>query len=180
MESSTSQPSVAIWRSWLKAVSRDIAMLNADRRYWRDVVEIVRANRSIPNATFIMNWMARMYVSHASSGIRRQLEQSKRVVTMRVLLSSISRHPGLLTRDAFVKASCAHPGDAVEVRSATLAFNKYAAPGAHHIDPAFVVNDIDVLVATGDRVTAYANESIAHFSKAHTGTPDKLGPHVQG
>ena len=158
----------AAWLEWLKAIEQDIYGLHADRLYWRETVRIVKSNPHIPEPGYVMDWITRMYVSHIGSGIRRQMEESPRVVSLRRLLASMRSHPSLLTRKAFVKAWCAgDENDDFEARCATSAFDDYAAKGTDHVDRRLIEGDISLLAETGATVKDFVDERVAHYDKAH-------------
>jgi hypothetical protein len=159
---------VATWRSWLAAVEQDIYAMHADRLHWRETVRIVKANPSIPEPGYVMDWITRMYISHVASGIRRQMEEAPHVVSLRKLLSSIYRNPGLLTREQFLDAWGAGREE-FEIRSANATFDRmFAAAGRRHIEPGKVKDDLAVLMTAGAKVKRFVDERVAHLHRAHT------------
>jgi hypothetical protein len=158
--------SVSTWLQWLEAIEKDIWALDADRAIWREMVRIVRANPQIPRPDTVMDWITRMFVVGAASGVRRQVDRGPDVVTLRKLLESIAAHPNLVTRSAFCSL-WGDQDDKTERMLANMYFNDFASPGADHVDPVIVNRDISDLLAACERVQRFAHQQVAHLDLAH-------------
>jgi len=52
---------LAKWRDWLRQIEQETFQLHLNRRLWRELVDIVRTNDTIPEPGHIMGWFASLY-----------------------------------------------------------------------------------------------------------------------
>jgi len=156
----------AQWGTWVEAILADVRNVLFQRCIFWEVQKIIDANPRIQRSSAFYGWMGSVYVSSALMGVRRQLDLDQQSISLVRLLTEIIRFPQVLSRDRFVAL---YPSTHPELEEiAHREFDSLVSPGATHIDPSRVREDL-----TSFQFVAEDHERLATKRLAHL---DAIGP----
>jgi hypothetical protein len=159
VDMTTPPPRIDEWREWLKVINREIVVLHLNRRFFREIMQMIRGNRTLPKNSVVYDWIIRQYIVSATMGVRRQVDTSRKVVSMARLLEQIARHATSITRNWY-KAQYG------ELKAfADAAFDKFARPGASAVNPEVVRADLAELRSTTRNLLDWTNDYVAHLEE---------------
>ncbi len=159
------------WKQWLNTINRDIVGLAHQRRIFREIAEMFRANPTLQQSDgTVWEWLAENYATTAAVGVRRQADRSSRrpVISLERLLTEIAANPGVLTREWFVRQ---YVQDRPPIarrdfqRMGERGFNNFAGPTSKRISARRVLSDRQKLRTAAARVTHYVNKRLAHRAR---------------
>lgn len=70
-------PKMQKWRKWMKVIEKGIYGLVVDANIFWEVQGIIRENPRIQKPSAFYSYLGRTYLSHALSGLRRQIKPQK-------------------------------------------------------------------------------------------------------
>jgi hypothetical protein len=145
---------------WLDTIEADIVNLLHRRQIFREVQKIVVGNPRIQGPNVFYDWMASTYAASSVIGVRRQVDEDSRAISLLKLMREIRRSPEELTRERHldryreVNPEMEEAGD--------LEFDRFAGQGNPHIDPGGVQYDISELLKATEHLERYATKRVAH------------------
>lgn len=93
------------WDHWIEIIQRDIWELFYLHHMFWEVQEIIKNNKRLSKTqNYFFEWLGEVFVYSSAMFVRRQADRRKDVISFYKLLDEINRHPGLLTREHFMKA----------------------------------------------------------------------------
>jgi hypothetical protein len=125
---------------------------------FHEVQKMIADNPRIQINNSFYGYITSTYVSHAVIGLRRQVKIDRQSISLALLLQELINKPEVLTRKYFV-------GLYEESSVKTLAdkdFDRFASPGAAHIDPTKVKRDLQRLQDFTRKCEDFADMRIAH------------------
>ena len=148
------------WDGWLDDILADVRGLLVSQDIFWEVQKIIEANPCIHTPSLFYKWMAGIYGSSVTVGIRRQQDGDRDSVTLRRLLEEIQDNPQVLSRDRYVAL---YGEDARDFGHRD--FDRIAGQGRSHIDPEMVINDLVQLERETQKVKGYVDRRIAHMDR---------------
>jgi hypothetical protein len=159
------------WKTWLNQITDETHTLFVYRDYWRGLAEMTKANDDIPPST-IFDALGVWYGTTQATSIRRQLDDDRRSISFRNLLTDIAAHPEVLTRERHLRLWDGDPRDwARELgrKQGNANFDGFAGKGNDQIDPALTKDDLDRLLSIGEPVKKFVNKAVAHTDEKALG-----------
>jgi hypothetical protein len=149
-----------LWRRWLDAIETEIFEIAHRRRLYRETREMVEKNpkANVPSAWF--TWFQRMYVNDQVTAVRRQVDWDRRSISLVQLIQDIAANPDVITRRRFIR-----PYDTAMKNHAHRDFEKFAKPGAKHIDARLIQADARALIDAHERLRRFVNTYVAHRNR---------------
>ena len=184
-------PKLKKWRKWMKAIEKEIYGLVVDANMFWEVQDIIRENPRIQKPSAFYRYLGRTYLSHALSGLRRQIKPQKDSISFVGLLEDIAKNPEELSR-SYYRSLCAYP-DGPEMSQIEMEgreeleevgitgnsqlkdliqmddFAPYADASGEHVCPQMVKDDLNALKSAVEKHEEFADKRIAHWDK---GEPD--------
>jgi hypothetical protein len=147
------------WERWLTRAYSEVVVLRDYEASWDDLVDVVEANRAIPQPNHVMDFIRELYGIAVAVGIRRQSDADRqgRVANLRHVISDIGKHPEVITRDSFVAG---YQEFMLDVGHET--FDEFAGPGGAHVDAAIIAADLAKLDAATEKVKTFVDKHLAH------------------
>jgi hypothetical protein len=168
-----------IFRSWMadfEAIVHDVYELFSTRRTFRDVADIFKENpRLAKTGGHLWDWMLLNYVANVLMRIRRLVDSQHGTVSLKQLMHAIIKQPTVITRARRYAIHGPIEQDFVrkmvdEGFTKTWVTNPDAAhPENDHVDPAIVQADLKALEDQLEKVTEFANRTVAHKTKVEPG-----------
>ena len=152
---------LAKWRNWLRQIERETFQLHLNRRFWRELVDIVRSNGAIPEPGHIMGWFASLYSTTQAIGIRRQAERSNQSLTFARLLKQVHDHPHVMTRSEYLRYY--DGADPFEQELANEEFDEFSGVGHDTLAAHLVQADLRQLDESTKPIMSYVDKRIAHL-----------------
>lgn len=131
-------PKLKKWLRWLEVIKGEVSELVIAKHTFHEVQQLIKDNPLLHQPSSFYDYLSRTYISHAVIGLRRQVKCDHRSISMARLFTEMIETPQTFTRTYYVGL---YEGSVVK-RFADLDFEKFAAPGASHIDASFVVSDL--------------------------------------
>ncbi len=154
------------WIGWLENKIRpEVLTIYWQRHVYRTVADIT-SNRQphLPDSHFF-DYLRDTYAITQAVAVRRQAEQSPRVISLGTLLAEVVGDSERLTRQRFV--SQYDPDD--QARGEEAFTDHFGGVVGEHLDPALVAADLDRLTAESERVVTYVDKNIAHLDRRPVG-----------
>jgi len=151
------------WEDWLEKIRRQISELFSDRFLYRQVTGMFEGNPELPTETVVRDWIDGMYVTSASIGVRRQLDQDPRVASLAHLLIDLTRHASTVRRSWYTAES--PPG---LVDGANRAFDDFAPNGQDSLAPEVVEADRKSLETAFAPLQPWVQSRVAHANARST------------
>lgn len=149
------------WLRWLEVIKGEVQDLVMAKRTFHEVQQLIKDNPALHQSNSFYDYLSRTYVSHVVIGLRRQIKCDNQSISMARMFEELIETPQALTRSYYVGL---YEGSVVE-NFADRDFNKFAAPGAPHIDPIFVAADLTRLRDASKRCKDFADKRVAHRDK---------------
>jgi hypothetical protein len=169
-----------VFRGWVtdfETITNDTYELFALRRTFRDVAEVFQKNVRLQQAGgHLWEWMLLNYVGNVLMRIRRLVDSQHGTVNFKQLMHAIEGRPTVITR---ARREAMHgPASSELVQkivsehfTKTWVRKQQGAAGAPQdaVDAAIVASDRDGLEAALERVTEFANRTVAHRTRIAPG-----------
>lgn len=149
------------WLRWLDIIKAEVQELVMAKHTFHEVQKLISSNPSLHQPSSFYDYLSRTYVSHVVIGLRRQIKCDGQSISMARFFEEIIENPEELTRRYYTDL---YKGSVVE-RFADKDFNKFAAPGAPHIDASLVAVDLKRLRTASKRCEDFADKRLAHRDK---------------
>ena len=168
-------------------------MLLRDANMFWEVQGIIRENPRIQKPSAFYSYLGRTYLSHALSGLRRQIKPQKDSISFVGLLEDIAKNPAELSRSYYHSLSANSDGpdiDQIEMEGKEELeevgvtntsqlkdliqrddFARYADANGEHVCPQMVTDDLKALKLAIEKHEEFADKRIAHWDK---GEPDVI------
>jgi len=148
------------WKRWLKQIQEDITNLSVHRHIYNEVAKIIKENPRLQVASSFYDWMRIAYIYEMSIRVRRLVDRDRRSVSFVRLMEEIEQCPGVISRRRFVQLY-----SQVLRYVADRDFERFAKPGASHVNPAAIHRDKRALIKAAGRLRLFVNRHIAHRSR---------------
>lgn len=168
-----------VFRSWMadfKAIVNDVYELFSTRRTFRDVAEIFKSNpRLRETGGHLWDWMLLNYVANVLMRIRRLVDSQRGTVSIKQLLHAIINEPTVITR---ARRYAIHgPIESEHLRKLVddgftkvwVTNSDTGHPETDHVDPEIVKADLKALEDQLEKVTQFANRTVAHKTRVAPG-----------
>ncbi len=178
------------WLKWMETIQSEIQKLLRDTNMFWEVQDIIRENPRIQKPSAFYRYLGRTYLSHALSGLRRQIKPQKDSISFVGLLEDIAKNPEELSR-SYYRSLCAYP-DGPEMSQIEMEgreeleevgitetsqqknlikddFARCADASGEHVCPKMVKDDLKRLKSAVEKHEEFADKRIAHWDK---GEPD--------
>ena len=157
-------PKLNKWLKWMETIQSEIQKLLRDTNMFWEVQDIIRENPRIQKPSAFYSYLGRTYLSHALSGLRRQIKPQKDSISFVGLLEDVAKNPEELSR-SYYRSLCAYP-DGPEISQIEMAgredleevgitgnsqlkdliqmddFARYADASGEHVCPQMVKDDM--------------------------------------
>lgn len=154
-------PKLEKWLRWFDVIKVEIQDLVVAKHTFNEVQGMIRANPKLHKHSSFYDHFARTYVSHVVIGLRRQIKRDGQSISMSRLFEEMIATPQAFPRKWFTDK---YKGSVVQ-DFADSDFDKFATPGAPHIDPKLVEVDLHRLQAATKRCEDFADKRVAHRDK---------------
>jgi hypothetical protein len=149
--------------------------------FWR-VMKVVNENKRLQESGgLLIKWLKHSYIEAGCVGLRRQLDQDKRSVSLRNVLKDLKREAKSITQDQFVGFIAFAPNSAfhnpTKYKIAQMDFTKLF--GTLHLDGSIVQSDVNLLLKEGDSIKELVNKEIAHLDRTGMRNPKPSGHHFE-
>ena len=167
-------PKLEKWLKWMETIQSEIQRLLQDTHIFWEVQDIIRENPRIQKPSAFYRYLGRTYLSHALSGLRRQIKPQKDSISFVGLLDDIAKNPEELSR-SYYRSLCANP-DGPDVSQIEIDdFALYADASGEHVCPQMVKDDLDALKSAVEKQEEFADKWIAHWDKDEPDVISKFG-----
>lgn len=158
------------WERWLDLLYQHIVELHHDRVIWKELVELVEANRDIPDPWFFLDWVGRLWATTTVVGIRRLDDKDKNSISLVRLIDDIGKHPEVLSRQHYRSMyEATYPGDEWMQRRADEEFDEYVGAGLDVIQTEMTARDLADVRSAAATIRRHVNKYVAH-------TDERAGP----
>ena len=165
-------PKLKKWRKWMTIIEKEIYGLVVDANMFWEVQDIIRENPRIQKPSAFYRYLGRTYLSHALSGLRRQIKPQKDSISLVGLLGEIATTPEELSRSYYRSLYATSEGpDMIQMDD----FAPYADASGKHVCPKMVRDDLRVLKSAVEKHEEFADKRIAHWDKAEPSIVPKFG-----
>lgn len=146
------------WLKWLDVIKAEIQELVVAKHTFHEVQKIISDNPELHESNSFYRYLANTYVSHAVSGVRRQVKCDDQSISLVRLMTEMVASPQTLSRDYYVAL---YKGSVVE-SYADKDFNGFADPNCKHIDPDRVSYDLKYLRDVSASCEDFADKRVSH------------------
>jgi len=160
-------PRLSKWLRWLDVIKSEIKDLVVSKHTFHEVQKMIAANPKIQVKNSFYRYITSTYVSHALIGVRRQVKTDPQSISLALLLQELIKTPEVLSRKYYVGL---YNGSTVE-DLADKDFNRFATPGAAHINSSQVEEDLQQLRDITLKCEDFADKRIAHRDKREPKAP---------
>ena len=170
-------PKLKKWLKWMEIIQSEIQTLLRDTSMFWEVQDIIRENPRIQKPSAFYSYLGRTYLSHALSGLRRQIKPQKDGISFVGLLDDIAKNPEELSFKYYCSIRWSESA-AQQLAKSGLArfglgpqevakseFEKYADASGKHVCPMMVKGDIDKLKKSAKACEDFADKRIVHWDK---------------
>lgn len=147
------------WLRWLDIIQKDAEDLLDKRHIFSRYIEIIKGNQNIQEPSDFHWWVRDNYVASIAMGIRRQVDIDKDVITLGKLLTEIQETPQVITKQ-WHRTLYKNLGSGW----ADKAFEDIAGSG-NFFDPAVAERDLKKLADLAEKISKFADRTIAHKSR---------------
>lgn len=149
------------WLRWLDVVKLQVQDLMLTKHTFHEVQRMIQQNPALQTSNSFYKYLTITYVSHVVMGLRRQIKCDPQSISFAQLLEELVATPEVLSRAYYKKL---YLGTVVE-DMADRDFDRFAQPGAAHIDPALVAKDLGQLRKVTAKCEEFADRRLAHHDK---------------
>jgi len=146
------------WLRWLDIIKNEVQDLVMTKRTFHEIQQLIKDNPALRQPNSFYEYLSRTYISHVVIGLRRQIKCDNQSISLARMFEELIESPQTFTRSYYVGL---YKGSNVE-NFAEKDFNKFATPGASHIDPSLVAVDLARLRDATKRCEDYADKRVAH------------------
>lgn len=154
-------PKLVNWLCWLKVIKGEVQELVIAKDTFQEVQKLIDDNPLLHQPSSFYYYLSNTYVSHVVIGLRRQLKCDNQSISMARLFVEMIETPQAFTRAYYANLY----KDSVVEDLADKDFDKFAAPGAPHINPSLVTADLARLRDASRRCEDFADKRVAHRDK---------------
>ena len=154
-------PRLSKWLRWLDIIKLEIQDLVVSKYTFHEIQKMILENAKLQVDNSFYRYVSSTYVSHALIGLRRQVKKDSQSISLALLLQELVDTPEVLSRTYYVAL---YEGSTIEDR-ADKDFDRFAVPGAAHIDPTLVERDLQRLRDVTTKCEKFADKRIAHRDK---------------
>lgn len=151
-------PRLEKWLRWLNIIKLQIRELVQAKYTFHEVQKMIAANPAIQKDNSFYRYLTNTYVSHVVIGLRRQLKLDSQSISLVRLMQELTESPETLSRAYFKGLYAGNTGEYL----ADGDFNKFAKPGAPHIDPDAIAADLVRLRTITANCEDFADKRVAH------------------
>ncbi len=151
-------PKLNKWLTWLKIIEGEVSGLIIGKYIFHEVQTMINNNPQLHKPSSFYDYLSTTYISHTIIGLRRQLKCNKESVSVARLFSELIESPKTFTRSYYVSLY----RESRMRKYADQDFERFASPGATHIDSAFIISDLAQLQEISCRCEDFADKRIAH------------------
>lgn len=158
---------IAEWKRVMERIRTEHIDLGWSHYVFRLLREVFNANAGLrESGGFLIEAIARMYVSHTLMVLRRDMDRQSGTENVRNLLYDMKSYAELMTRERFV--SVWNPDDEFVRKLANSRFEDWgvvrhdSGPDSDYIDPSSVQKDVDDLEIRVTKAREYAERVMAH------------------
>ena len=180
-------PKLKKWLKWMKVIEKEIYGLVVDANMFWEVQDIIRENPRIQKPSAFYSYLGRTYLSHALTGLRRQIKPQKDSISFVGLLADIANNPEELSFKYYCSIRWSE-SEAQQLTKSGLArfgldhqqvikseFEKYADASGEHVCPKMVEADLKRLKSAVEKHEEFADKRIAHWDKNEPDVIPKFG-----
>lgn len=159
------------WLRWMKIIRNELQPLIWEAKIFWEVQDIICNNPDIQMPSYFYHYLGHSYISHAVTGLRRQIKQQKDSISLCGLLEEIKQYPTELSLSYYrscrekSKDSVVDGLTSIGIDITKEEFLKYADPSAEHVCPKKVATDIDKLKEATKTCEEFADRRVAHRDK---------------
>ena len=147
------------WHGWIEGqIKAEVQNIHHHQAIYRRVAEIVNGREPKLPGSLYFDYLRDTYATSQAAAVRRQAEQSTRVVSLRRLLGEIAAEPERLTRQRFVGPWPPHDQE----RGHETFTERFAGDVGDHLDPQIVTADIERVEAGAKTVVDHVDQYVAH------------------
>lgn len=154
-------PRLEKWLRWLEVVKLQVQDLVMTRYTFHEMQLMIQQNPALQTSNSFYKYLTITYVSHAVMGLRRQIKCDSQSISFAQLLEELVATPEILSRTYYAEL---YAGSVVE-DMADRDFDRFAQPGALHIDPILVAKDLADLRQATIKCEDFADKRLAHHDK---------------
>jgi hypothetical protein len=152
-------------REWLRKIRADVQDLLLDVYVFWEVQEIIRNNPRLSAArSYFFHWLMAAHVEATVIGIRRQVKNDHKSISLRRFLEELVKFPEIVSRAHHVSL-CTNLNANLPARFHERTFDRCAGRGTAHILPAAVQAEIDRLKQLTARLEHLADRTHAHHDQ---------------
>ncbi len=151
------------WLKWMKVIHDEVQLLVWEAKMFWEVQDIIRANPRINKPNVFYRYLGRSYLSHALTGLRRQIKPQKDSISFAGLLEDIAENPAELSRCYF--ESLHLDSASRNIMKVVDDFKRYADPNNTYVSPQMVKIDLDELKKVVKACEDFADRRIAHHDR---------------
>jgi len=166
------------WAGWctrFDALKDEVLGLHHSRRVWRAVRAMIETNPGVQRSGIAEHWLTQCYSVAQLSGVRRQVDKRKDVVSLWRLLDQLARQPAMATRSWFIAELQSRPESARYVTRLAAEFDAFAGAGNPVTDRSVAEADRDRLWNVAQSAKHVVDQFVAHQTDA-TARPGYTGP----
>ena len=161
----------------MEIIEKEIYGLVVDANMFWEVQAIIRENPRLQKPSTFYRYLGRTYLSHALSGLRRQIKPQKDSISFVGLLDDIAKNPEELSFKYYcsVRWSESEAQQLTKLDSARSGFSyqkviksefeKHADASGEHVCPQMVKDDLNALKSAVEQHEEFADKRIAHWDK---------------
>ncbi len=154
-------PKLTKWLRWLEIIKNEVQDLVMAKHIFHEVQRMISDNPLLHQNNSFYDYLSRTYVSHVVIGVRRQIKCDDQCISMVHLFDEMIASPQAFPRTDY---TAQYKGSVVE-NFANKDFDRFATPGAPHIDPTLVAADLKRLQVASKRCEDFADKRVAHRDK---------------
>jgi hypothetical protein len=154
-------PRLEKWLRWLGVVKLQVQDLVMTKHTFHEVQRMIQQNVALQTSNSFYKHLTITYVSHVVMGLRRQIKCDPQSISFAQLLEELVATPQVLSRAYYRKLYAV----TVVEDLADQEFDRFAQPGALHIDATLVANDLADLRNATAKCEEFADKRLAHYDK---------------
>jgi hypothetical protein len=135
---------------------------------------MIETNPNVNRSGIAEHWLTQCYSVAQLSGVRRQVDKRKDVVSLWRLLDELARQPAMATRSWFIAELKSRPGSVHYLTMLAAEFDTFAGAGNSILDKKVAEADRDRLWAVTQAAKSVVDQFVAH--QADATSPGSSGP----
>ncbi len=164
-----------VYRGWMKdlrSIAQDVHTLFIIRRTFREVYDVFKKNKRLQETgAHLWTWMLMNYTASVLMRVRAVTDNQNETLNLKQLLHSIIKQPEVITRgrrNAIIGAAASPFVQQIVDKEFTAAWVRRphpTDPSLDHVEPEIVVADLRELEKALQKVTEFANRTVAHKTR---------------